>query len=147
MARSHIRLAVLLPLVHLAACGGGPAAPATDGEPVTRTFTGSTRVAENGGCASLTPSNAFNTGEGTLTLRLEEASAPRLMVQVCAVGEANHTQCTVPPFAILATGHGLSATVRGGRTQIVTVYPEGCGGRDSLPTPPITYTISIVHPR
>jgi hypothetical protein len=29
----------------------------------------------------------------------------------------------------------------------VTLYPEGCGGPDSLATPPITYTISVVHPR
>ena len=112
-----------------------------------RTFAGSTRIAENGGCSSLTPSNEFSAGAGTITLMLVQASAPRLMVQVCAVGEANHTQCTVPPFSILAPGQGLSATVKGGRTQIVTLYPEGCGGPDSLPTPPITYTISVVHPR
>jgi len=147
MARSHLRLLAFVTLAWLPACGGVPAGPSTDPGEVTRTFMGSARIAENGGCASLTPSNEFSAGAGTLTVTLVQATAPRLMVQVCAPGEANHTQCTVPPFSILAPGQSLSATVKGGRTQVVTAYPEGCGGPGSVPGAAVDYVISVVHPR
>lgn len=110
-------------------------------------FTGMARIASNGTCSSLTPGNVFNAGAGMVTVTLTQATAPRMQVQICATMETDHTNCTVPPFALLTVGQSLSATLRGAREQAVTLYPEGCGGPDSPPSDPVSYTVSVVYPR
>ncbi len=79
-------------------------------------------------------------------MTLTQAGAARMQVQVCASSETDHRNCTVPPFALVPVGQSVTATVKGGRTQIVTLYPEGCGGPNSPPTDPIAYTVTVVHP-
>ena len=110
------------------------------------TFTGQTRISSNGVCSSLSPSNEISAGAGMVTVTLTQAGAPRLALQVCATTEANHTNCTVPPFASLALGQSVSAVLKGGRTQLVTLYPENCGGPNSPPGDPISYTVVVVYP-
>lgn len=81
-----------------------------------------------------------------VTVTLTQAAAPRLHLQVCAATELNHTNCTIPPFVPLSVGQSVSATVKGGRSQTVTLYPEACGGPDSPPSDPISYAVTVVYP-
>lgn len=135
--------------VAVASCGGGSATPtaSTPVGPQTTAFSGSSRVADNGGCSSLVASHAFSAGEGTLTVTLTQAAAPRMMIQVCAPTAVTHaTECSIPPFAVLAVGQSVTGTVKLGRSQVVVVYPDGCGGPGATPTAPISYSVSVVHP-
>jgi hypothetical protein len=77
---------------------------------------------------------------------LTQASAARVAVQVCHPTAQNHAlECTVPPFRALAVGESLTATLRGGRAQVVTIYPDGCGSPSSSPAS-VTYTITVTFP-
>ncbi|MBP6702986.1 MAG: hypothetical protein KBH14_09410 [Vicinamibacteria bacterium] len=134
-------------MLSLSACGGGGSGPTTtDTGPKMATFTGSARIAPNGVCSSSAPAHRVEAGPGTLTVTLTQAGEPRMKLQVCATTELDHRNCTVPPFAVLPVGQSVTATVKGGRSQSVVLYPERCGGPDETPTDLITYSISVVHP-
>lgn len=107
---------------------------------------GSARTAANGGCSALTPAHTFSAGEGSLTVTLAQAAVSPMQLQVCAPSELDHRNCTVPPFVLLPVGQSVTAPVKGGRSQVVTLYPAGCGAPGSPATDPITYTVTVVHP-
>ena len=132
------------------ACGSGSAAPTAPpaAGSGTETFTGSTRITETGGCSS-DRGHAFETGEGVLSIMLVESTGSvGVATQLCDPVADNHeVDCTIPPFARIGVGQTVSATVKGGRFQTLTVYPAGCGTSASEPTAPLTYTVRVVHPR
>lgn len=107
---------------------------------------GSARTTATGGCSVLNPPHFISAGEGTMTVTLTQSSAPRMQLQVCSTSEADHRNCTVPPFVLLPVGQSVTATVKGGRSQSVTLFTEGCGGATATPTDPITYSVTVVHP-
>jgi hypothetical protein len=79
---------------------------------------------------------------------LVQASASAAGVQVCHPTAANHnTDCTIPPFASVALGGSVSAALKGGRSQTVTVYPDSCGRAGTFPASQLSYTVSVTHPR
>lgn len=129
----------------LAGCGGydGPPTDPNPG-PQTSTLTGTASTDAAGGCS--TPGHRLTTGAGSITLTVAQASAARVKLQVCDVTQTDHTQCTVPPFAAVAVGESVTATIRGGRDQSVSVYPEACGSPGSPPATSITYTVSATYP-
>jgi hypothetical protein len=134
-------------MLSLCACGGGGSGPtATDTGPRMVTFMGSARITTNGVCSSSGPSHVVNAGQGTLTVTLTQAGEPRMKLQVCAAGELDHRNCTVPPFLVLPVGQSVTATVKGGRSQSIVLYPESCGGPGATPTDLIAYSVSVVHP-
>lgn len=131
-------------LCTLAGCGGGSEPPAAPTGPRTETFTGTTQIV-SGVCSGNT--HAFDTGEGSLTVTLVQSTdnVP-LAAQVCHPTAVNHAQeCTIPPFAMVEVGASVSAPLKGGRAQALVMYPAGCGGNQA-PTPPISYTVRVVHP-
>lgn len=78
---------------------------------------------------------------------MTQASAPRVKVQVCHPTAVNHnTDCTVPPFATIAPGQPAVATLKGGRVQVVTVFPEACGAPGTPEPATVTYTIAVTYP-
>lgn len=134
-------------LLSLTSCGGGggPAGPSAAPGPRTTTFMGVTQLSVDG-CSS-NGRHEFAAGEGNVVVTLVQAAASTMAVQVCHASAVDHTLCTIPPFARIGVGESLSAPLRGGRTtQIVTVYPEGCGQSGALPTPPLTYTVTVTYP-
>ncbi len=139
------RFSAVVFMLSLCGCGGGGTGPTTtDTGPRTSTFTGSARTTASGGCMG--NGHHVDAGPGTLTVTLTQAGAPRMKVQVCSASEADHRNCTVPPFVVLPVGQAVSAAIKGARPQTVTVFTDGCGGSDATPTDPITYSISVVHP-
>jgi hypothetical protein len=67
---------------------------------------------------------------------------------VCHPTAANHnTDCTIPPFASVAVGGNVSATLKGGRSQTVTVYPDACGRAGTFPAADLSYTVNVSYPR
>jgi hypothetical protein len=86
------------------------------------------------------------TGNGSITLTVTQASAARVKIQICHVAQSDHTQCTVPPFASLAVGESVTAALRGGRDQSVSVYPEACGSGGNPPASNVTYTVTATYP-
>jgi len=101
----------------------------------------------SGGCSSLVPSHHVSSGNGNLTVTLTQAGASRMTVQVCHPTAVNHAlECTIPPFATLAVGQSTSAAIKGGREQVVTIFPEGCGAPNTPLSDPISYTVSVEHP-
>ena len=134
-----------LSLIALGGCGGSDSPPTTQPPgPRTSTLTGSASTNGTGGCSS--SGHTLATGAGSLTLTVSQASNARVKVQVCHVAQTDHTQCTVPPFASLAVGESLTATLKGGRDQVVTIYPEACGGPGNPPAATVTYTVSATYP-
>jgi hypothetical protein len=145
--KHSIRLGAIVFMLTVSGCGGGGSAPAApNAGPRTVTFTGSARTSTNGGCSAIGPSHIVDAGAGTLTVTLTQAGAPRMQLQVCATSEADHRNCTIPPFVLLSVGQSATGTVKGGRAQAVTLFPEGCGGPGATPTDPIPYSVSVVHP-
>jgi hypothetical protein len=145
--------AVLLASV---ACGGGsgsgpttptPAPIPGTGGTTSTTFSGTSSYNGAGGCSS--PSrHDFSAGEGTVVVTLTQASAAAAGVQVCHPTAANHnTDCTIPPFASVAVGGNVSATLKGGRSQTVTVYPDACGRAGTFPAADLSYTVNVSYPR
>ena len=118
--------------------------PTTPPGPQTTTLTGSASTDGAGGCS--TPGHRLATAAGSITLTVTQASAARVKLQVCDVTQTDHTQCTVPPFAAVAVGESLTATIRGGRDQSVSVYPEACGSPGTPPASSVTYTVSAAYP-
>jgi hypothetical protein len=144
-----IRGCGLLAVALLAGCGGGGGAgpTTTPGGTTTTTFMGTSSVDATGGCSS--PSrHDFSAGEGTIQVTLVQASAGAAGVQVCHPTAANHnTDCTIPPFASVALGGSVSAVLKGGRSQTVTVYPESCGRAGTFPAAQLSYTVNVTYPR
>lgn len=131
----------------MASCGGGssPTTPSTPAGPQTTAFSGTATTNGTGGCGG--NSHTLATGTGQITVGVTQASAPRIKVQVCHPTAANHnTDCTVPPFATIAPGQPVAATLKGGRDQVVTVFPEACGAAGNPPASTVTYTISVTYP-
>lgn len=119
----------------------------TPSGPRTETFSGSAFTNDAGSCGGTGHSRTLSTSDGTITLSLTQASAPRVKVQVCHPTAANHnTDCTVPPFATIGGGQNVSATLKGGRVQEVTVYPEACGAPGNPPASAVTFTVSVTYP-
>lgn len=146
MKHSQRFLAPVLVLILGGCGGGGPTGPTASPGPRTATFMGSARTSANGGCSAIGPSHLVDAGEGAMTVTLTQAGAPRLQLQVCAPSELDHRNCTVPPFVLLPVGQSVTATIKGGRSQVVTFFPEGCGAAGATPTDPIPYSFTVVHP-
>ena len=130
-----------------AACGGGGGAtpPTAPGTPQSSTLSGTASINGTGGCSS--SGHPLSTGAGTITVTVTQANAARVKIQVCAPGAVNHAaECTVAPFASLAVGESVSATLKGGRSQVVTVFPEGCGSAGNPAATTITYTVTATYP-
>src|SRR5262245_30205508 len=133
----------------LGGCGGSstsPSAGSPSGSSV-ETFKGTTRITDSGGCSADPSPHTFNTGEGKVYVTLVESSGSvPVNIQLCDPAADNHeVDCTIPPFVRVEVGKTVEATLKGGRSQTLTVYPAGCGF-DKLPTPPISYTVTVTHP-
>lgn len=136
-------------LLTVSACGCGGGSPNTPNPPQpgpkTATFTGSASISSSGGCSG--PGHAISTVAGDLTVTLVQSSAPKVAVQVCHPGAVNHAlECTVPPFAVVAVGTAVTATLKGGASQVITIFPETCGQPGTFPATTITYTIRADYP-
>ena len=147
MRSLHLTDMALLLILGANGCGGGtpntPTPPPSG--PQTVTFTGSASISNTGGCSG--PGHAISTGTGALTVTLVQSSAARVAVQVCHPTAVNHAlECTVPPFAAVAVGSAVTATLKGGAAQVITIFPETCGQPGTPPATTITYTIRADYP-
>jgi hypothetical protein len=143
------RLLPLTLLGLLAACSGSttpsPTPTPTPGGSQSQTFTGTASISSTGGCSG--PGHAITTGTGNLSVTLVQSSAAQVAVQVCHPTAVNHaTECTVPPFARIAVGSSVSATLKGGTAQVITVFPEACGQPGTPPAATVTNTIRADFP-
>jgi hypothetical protein len=143
-------LSGLFVLVGAMGCGGGGSKPPSSSSatgPETETFMGTARITESGGCSG--ERHAFDTGEGVVVIALVQSTGSAAMAaQLCDPVADNHeVDCTIPPFARIGVGQTASATIKGGRSQILTLFPASCGMPVAEPTAPIAYTVSVVHPR
>jgi hypothetical protein len=133
-------------LMALCGCGGGSGSPTGATGPQTETFTGTATLTPSGVCSNT--GHPFNSGEGNLAITLVQSSGNvPVAVQVCHPTATNHdAQCTVPPFARVELGMTLRAALKGGRAQVLTIYPAGCGapGADTAAT--VAYTVTVEHP-
>ncbi len=117
----------------------------TPSGPQTTSFTGTASINGTGGCGG--NAHTLSTGAGEITVSVTQASAPRVKVQVCHPTAANHnTDCTVPPFATISPGQPVVATLKGGRVQVVTIFPEACGAPGTPEATTVTYTIAVTYP-
>jgi hypothetical protein len=108
---------------------------------------GTAQTGSAGSCVGPSPLQ-LAAGAGTITIALVQSSQSPLKVQVCHPAAVNHAlECTIPPFAPLAVGQSVGATLRGGRAQIVTVFTADCGSSASPPGPVVSYTITVVYPQ
>jgi hypothetical protein len=107
---------------------------------------GTAQISATGGCSNA--GHAFDTGEGSLSITLVQSSGnEQVAVQVCHPTATDHaTQCTVPPFHRIAVGMTLRATVKGGRAQVLTVYPGACGVGGTPMAASVMYTVRLEHP-
>lgn len=133
----------------LAGCGGGgttPTSPPPSGGTRTETFSGTSHAPAGGGCSGATAHQINTAGSGQLVITVTQASLSHVGVQVCHPGAVNHAlECTVPPFAVIAAGGTLTASIKGARIQSFAVYPAGCdSGTATGPT--VNYTISVTYP-
>lgn len=142
------RLPFLIALV-AAGCGGSndAATPTQPTGSIIETFTGTTQMTTATSCSN--SGHPFSSGDGDIVVTIAQASnGGPLAVQVCHPTAVNHAaECTVPPFARIATGATHRATLKGGRSQVLVIYPPGCGSPDGTPTGVISYTVMLEHPR
>lgn len=142
------RLPLLLALT-AAGCGGsnGTETPSQPTGSVIETFTGTTQMTTATSCSNA--GHPFSSGDGEIVITIAQASSGGpLAVQVCHPTAVNHAnECTVPPFVRVATGGTHRATLKGGRSQVLVIYPPGCGAPDAAPTGIINYTVMVEHPR
>jgi hypothetical protein len=140
------RIVSALIVLVVGGCGGGSnSTPTGPSGPQSTTVSGTASTNDTGGCSG--PGHPLQTGAGDITVTAVQSNAARIKVQVCHPTAANHnTDCTVPPFASLAIGEGVTATLKGGSAQTVTVFPEACGAPGSPPASSINYTIRINYP-
>jgi hypothetical protein len=139
--------AAALAAAALAGCGAGGSSspPLAPSGTRSETFAGSTEIASGGTCRN--GGHPFETGDGTVEITLvQSAGSVALNVQLCHPSATDHRECSIPPFARVDVGMTLRAAVRGGRSQVLTVYPSGCGTGSPAATGPISYTVSVVHP-
>jgi hypothetical protein len=138
---------LFLASLSVAGCGSSsaptvPSPPQTVGD----TLSGTTQTGPTGGCGP-TAGHQFQAGDGTVTVTLQQATPPvTLQVQVCYPSAVNEAQtCTIPPFARLDVGQSVSAALKSGRSQVLVVYPTGCGTSAAAPTGVIAYTVTVAH--
>lgn len=111
---------------------------------MTLTFSGTTSVNSTGGCSS--PGHNISVGEGQITVTIVEATEAAVNVQICHPTAQSHAvDCTVPPFASVSVGQSIAATLRGGRSQTVTVFPAGCGSSNAQART-VSYTLRTTFP-
>lgn len=80
-------------------------------------------------------------------MTLVQSSATVVAMQVCHPSAVNHAlECTVPPFAVVAVGSAVTATLKGGTAQVITIFPDTCGKPGTHPATTITYTIRAEYP-
>jgi hypothetical protein len=137
-----------LAVLGVAGCGGGGGGNTPTGPPPgpqTNSFTGTASTNGTGGCSP--GAHTVVTGAGAITITVTQASAPSVKLQVCHPTAVNHaTECTVPPFATIAVGGNISATLKGGANQSVAVFPDTCGSPGNPPAATVTYTIAVTYP-
>ena len=128
------------------ACGGSNPAPGPSQGTRTDTFAGTSSVHAGGGCSGATSHQMNTAGAGTLVIAVAQASLAQVGVQVCHPGAQYHAlECTVPPFATIAAGGSLTATIKGARSQTLVVYPTGCDTTtDAAAT--LSYTVNVTYP-
>jgi hypothetical protein len=131
----------------LSGCGDSGSAPSpTPSGSRTETFSGSAQIGAGGMTCSSNAGHPFTSGQGDLVITLVQSTDTAVAVQVCHPTATNHaTECTVPPFHRLGVGLTVRATLKGGRSQVLTVYPQLCGAPGAVPTS-IDYTVSVEHP-
>lgn len=148
MPSTRTRAATVLLAFFLAGCGGGGGGGTPTGPPPgprTSAFSGTASTNGTGGCSP--GAHTVLTGAGSITVAVTQASAPRIKLQICHPTAVNHaTECTVPPFASIAVGESVTATLKGGSNQSVAVFPEGCGSPGNPPASSVTYSISVTYP-
>lgn len=138
---------VLLAAAAITGCGGAaPTSPAPTG-PMVETFSGMAQIDAAGGCSG--SGHAFSTGEGEVSVTLVQTSGNvPVAVQICHPTALNHAlECTIPPFAQLVVGASLRATVRGGRSQVLTIFPSGCGQPGNPKAATVSYMGLLEHPQ
>jgi hypothetical protein len=140
------RIVPALIVLVVSGCGGGSnSTPTGPSGPQSTTVSGTASTSDTGGCSG--PGHQIQTGTGDITVTAVQSNEPRIKVQVCHPTAANHnTDCTVPPFKSLAIGEGVTATLKGGSAQTVTVFPEACGAAGAAAASSISYTIRINYP-
>lgn len=138
-------LACAIALTTVASCGGSSPAPAPSGGTRTDTFSGTATVNTGGGCSP--GSHPFQTaGTGTIVIQVAQSSLPSVGIQICHPGALNHaTDCTVPPWTTITAGGTLSATIRGARSQTISVSPAGCD-TTTVTAATVAYTINVTYP-
>jgi hypothetical protein len=145
-----LRAAVALVVAVLPGCGrSGSSTPTTPNGNPTETFMGTSSVSATGGCSSTNMGHAFNSGEGTIVITLVQSTDnATVATQVChPTATAHDSQCTVPPFSRIGVGQSTQAVLKGGRAQVLTVYPGTCGQAGTFPATTISYTVTVQHPR
>jgi hypothetical protein len=144
----NLRTAVTVIVLALPACGGGGSSPMTPSAgSQTETFSGTSSTTATGGCSNV--GHAFNSGEGTIVITLIQSSDnASVATQVChPTATAHDAQCTVPPFSRIGVGQSTQAVLKGGRAQVLSVYPATCGQGGTAPAATITYTVTVQHPQ
>jgi hypothetical protein len=140
----------VLALLGLAGCGGGGSSTPTTmpSGPALETFSGTASVSATGGCSNTTE-HSFQSGEGTIAVTLTQSTGNAgVAVQVCHPSATAHdAQCTVPPFARIGVGEATRAPLKGGRSQVLTIYPVTCGQAGTHPAATVSYTVTVEHPR
>ena len=148
MTSRSLRTVLPALLALLSACSGDTTTPSptpTPGGPQSLTFTGTASISNAGGCSG--QGHAISTGAGNITVTLVQSSAAQVAVQVCHPTAVNHaTECTVPPFARIPVGGAVSAMLKGGAAQVVTIFPEACGQPGTPSAVTVTYTIRADFP-
>jgi hypothetical protein len=138
-------------ILALPACGGGAGTSPTPTPtgPQTEAFMGSASVSASGGCSSSTMGHPFQSGEGEVVVTLvQSAGDGGVAVQVCHPTATNHAvECTIPPFARIAVGQTARGALKGGRSQVLTVYPSTCGAPGPPAAATVTYSVNVEHPR
>src|SRR5688572_30074709 len=122
--RAVRRRALVILMGCSAGCSSSPTAPPPGG-PQTLTVSGTATTSDTGTCSN--SGHFISTGTGAITVALVQSSAAAVKVQVCHPTAVNHAlECTVPPFAVVSGATPVTAAIRGGSSQTVTVFPTSC---------------------
>jgi hypothetical protein len=125
-----------------AGCGGGGTSGPDGVE--TQTFTGSTSAQAAGSCTGDT--HRFNAGDGTVSVTLAGTSTGDALTAEICPGASTSNDCTLSRRRI-DIGQTLSATRRGGVSQVLSLLPLTCGAGGPPPAGPIDYTATVTYPR
>jgi hypothetical protein len=138
-------LAGCLMLAVLTGCGDSGSAPSpTPSGSRTETFAG-TATTGPGGSSCDSSGHPFTSGQGSLAVTLVSSSATGVKFQVCPPADPDDAACTAPAFQRLDVGQTFRAMLRGGRDQVLTVYPLDCGAPGGSATT-VAYTVAVEHP-